>query len=529
MAMRTDRRRRKRGLLLGALALAVLACAGWLIPGLLDDTKDVTDSGLTNAASQNGPSAQQEAAPRFAPVSAAAISRLRRSITSELRTLPSSSKFSIVVSDCERGQILYQQNPETALVPASNMKLFTGAAALSILGPDYQFETRFLANGTYSDGVLHGDLVVVGSGDPTISKRFLDTNDPMMPMVGLARLLKNAGLSAIEGDVIGWTGAFGGPPKPARWPKDPLWKRWMVEVTPLVFNDNQVNIRSFISGGRPRTEAIPNIGHVTLTNRLTLCNSAKSMAVSFQRPATSSHFTVTGRLYKNSAGYTQEANVHDGSLYFTRALHRAIQSAGIEVKGKPRTSHLPSRQSLAPLDEIYTYRSSLMNSLPIMLQQSQNLYAELILRALAGSAHKEGVSFNTGTQTLTTWLRSHKILHPQTHLADGSGLSRANQISALQITSLLNFISRDPSLFHLYRTSLAQPAATGTLRKRMPTLHSRLFAKTGTLNSIKALSGYIQTPTSRWLSFSLLFNNTNTSLARRLQDRLSSHIAQTSP
>lgn len=522
MVMRTKKTRRRRYLGLGILAAAILSTAGWLLPGLLDEPAPPAQSQLVS--DELG---VQDTRPRFAPVSTTDIRRLRRAINSELRALPSSSKFSIAVRGAgEARQLLFEQNATTTLVPASNMKLLTAAAALSLLGPDHEFATRFLANGTYQDGVLDGDLIIMGCGDPTISKRFLETEDPMLPMVGLARLLKKSGLKAITGDIIGWTGAFGGPAKPARWPTDPLWKWWMVEVTPLAFNDNQVDIRSFVADNRPRLEAIPNIGHVTFTNKLTLCDKSKSMAVSFQRPATSSHFTVLGRLYKKTSGYIQGANVHDGSLYFTKALHRAAQAAGISVKGRPRTSSIPDRATLSPLTEVYTYRSRLVDSLPIMLKKSQNLYAELILRAVGGSAADEGVSFETSTNAILNWLQSAGCLESSTRLADGSGLSRANQISARQFNRLLHLMAKNPTLFAVYRDSLAQPGGFGTLRKRMPSLNGRIFAKTGTLNSIKALSGYALAADGRHLTFSLLFNNTNTTLARRIQDRICAHIVQ---
>ncbi len=520
--MRTKKTPFRRNTGLALLTVVIFSTAGWLLPELFEQPPPF---GAPQPESTNPD--VQDAQPRFAPVSTPDIQRLRRAINSELRALPASSKFSVAVRGAgEARQLLFEQNATTALVPASNMKLFTAAAALSLLGPDHEFATRFLANGTYRGGVLDGDLIIMGCGDPTISKRFLETDDPMIPMVGLARLLKKSGLREVTGDVIGWTGALGGPSKPARWPNDPLWKWWMVEVTPLAFNDNQVDIRSFVADGRPRIEAIPNIGHVTFTNKLALCDKSKSMAVSFQRPAESSHFTVIGRLYKKTSGYIQGANVHDGSLYFTRALHRAAQTVGITIKGRPRTSSVPDRATLSPLSEVYTYRSRLMDSLPIMLKKSQNLYAELIHRAVGGSATAEGVSFETATATVLNWLRSNDCLEPSTRLADGSGLSRANQVSARQVNRLLHFMAKDPALLHIYRNSLAEPGAYGTLRKRMPSLNGRIFAKTGTLNSIKALSGYAVAADGRHLTFSLLFNNTNTALARRIQDRICAHIVQ---
>ena len=340
----------------------------------------------------------------------------------------------------------------------------------------------------------------------------------MTAMNAIAGMLVERGLNRIDGRILADTSFFSGPTRGERWPKDAAWNTWMVEVTPLVFNDNYTVIRCRPDGSKCRAESVPNCGYVEVENRLSLTDRRSEEGVSLWRAKTANRFKVSGRVYRKGAGAAVKANVYDGALYFVSALKKALESRGVTVGGGvDRASSPPDK-----IERIFVYTSKLTESLPVMLKQSQNLYAELFFRTIG--ARKGGAgSFAGGQRALRDWLADEDILEPDVAFADGSGLSRANAISARQLTGVLTLMWNTDHRGR-FRDALAEPGRSGTLRRRMPALAGKVAAKTGTLNGVSALSGYVQARAKRWLAFSILCNDCNKSRARQVQDRICAAI-----
>lgn len=453
-------------------------------------------------------------------VTAAQIEKLKVLLNHDLSPIGRTDSVSIVVMDAESGKTLFDRSGKEALIPASNTKIFTAAAALAALGQDYPFETKIGGTVPLSNGVIDGDLVIFGTGDPTVNERFVGQK-PMLAMMALAQRLVDAGLKKVTGRIVADTSFFSGPAIGESWPQEPSWKYWMVEASPLVFNDNHVELKASVVDGKVVVGVDPDFGFVKVSHQLQIVSEKRNEGIGLVRGVDGRSFTLTGKIWSKTVGAEIRANVGDGALYFAAALHAALREKGVDVSNDIATSDVPI--ALDDSRVLLTYRARLIDFLPIMMQQSNNLYAELIFRMLGAKLANEG-SFHGGWRALFQWLAKEEIYEKSTQLADGSGLSRANKASALQIARILHRMWTKPAVRDVFRTSMAQPGAEGTLGRRLPALKGKLFAKTGTLNGVSSLSGYVQARSGRWFVFSLLFND-NRGYARRVQDHICTTLA----
>ncbi len=447
--------------------------------------------------------------------------RLRTRLASLLRSLPKKSQKSVAVLDPADGRFLFTHQPTRTLVPASNEKLITAATLLGLRGLDFELETSICATAPLKGGVLSGDLVIRGGGDPTFSKTFSDSG-PLEALRPLVQALTDRGLKQVAGRVLVDDSLFTGKRTGPVWPKDDLWRTWMVEVTALPFNDNRIDLVCDMSGKTTRVRFDPDVGYGQIVNRLAPARNAKEHNVIFARPADKDVFTVSGKLWAPRRPFRDDANIHDGALYFAAAFIGALERSGVRVDGGYGRLERPLPNGKKHL--LHVHRTPLSRCLPVMLKKSQNLYAEIFFRHIALASGKDA-SFLGGATATREYLRTAGVLEPFTRIADGSGLSRANLISARQLARLLALVHRG-EYGTWFKDALAHPGASGTLRRRMPKLAGRVAAKTGTLSRISALSGYVKTKSGRWLVFAGLYNDGPVAKFRQVQDEICRVLAE---
>ncbi|MCA9322425.1 MAG: D-alanyl-D-alanine carboxypeptidase/D-alanyl-D-alanine-endopeptidase [Planctomycetes bacterium] len=453
--------------------------------------------------------------PAGPPVTAHGVSVLGSGIEAALNRLSKSTRTSVLVVDPETDEALYSYNADIALIPASNQKIVTAAALLRLVGKDFEFATPFRGTEPLRDGVLDGDLIVSGVGDPSLSGRYFEGR-PFEAMRAVARALKDTGLRRIKGSVLADTRAFSGPRTGPSWPQADAWRPWMVDVTPLVFNESRVDIVCEPQGDKVQIVFEPDVGYGSLRNRMELTAKKSEHNVIFLRPDASQEFTIRGKLWSGGRGFRDDASVADGELYFVVALTKALREVGVEVEHEAKLlTGNPADTALHPL---FTYRSRLATTLPSMLELSHNLFAELHFRRVAIAKGKPA-SFAGASEAVLDWLDDEGLRVQDTVVADGSGLSRDNRISARQLAAILGRMYHDPQR-DFFRNALAEPGEVGTLSRRLKNLEGRVAAKTGTLNGASALSGYAQAASGRWLAFASLFNGGSTADARRAQDAI---------
>lgn len=414
----------------------------------------------------------------------------------------------VMVKSMRSGEVLYARNAGKEFVPASNMKLLTAAAAVTVLGPEYRFETTVLAGGPVVNGVLRGPLVVRGSGDPTLSGRFAP--DARATFRAWADSLRAHGVNRVAGGIIGVDSAFTGPSLGAGWAWDDLDAEYAAEFGALQFNEGTLEVQVVPSRnqGDPGVVILtPPTQYVHVDNRTITAPPGTPAHLTLSRDASGPGITITGAIPADTAYVPMSVAVRDPSGYFLAVLRETLRGAGIAVEGQA----LPADEwpaSRAIESRLFVHRSPpLRNILPAMLKPSQNWIAETLLRAVGREERGEG-SAGAGVMVVDSLLKSWSLPASELRMADGSGLSRYDLVSPELLVGLLDHVRRSTQ-GELFVASLPVAGMDGTLARRMtdPPLRGNVRAKTGTLTGVRSLSGFLTTTAGEPIVFSILINN----------------------
>lgn len=404
------------------------------------------------------------------------------------------SQVGLVVLD-PAGKIRASVNADEPFVPASNQKLLVVCAALMELGVDFSYTTLLWSDRTPSGGVLAGDLMVTGDGDPNISGRFAD-GDPTALLREWSRGLRRKGIRRVTGDLLVDDFHFDQERFLPTWKKD-QWSRWYsAQIGALNLNDNCVDVTVIPTavGGLARYRISPYTAYVTVKNR---CRTTRSggLLIRLDRVRGTNEIVLSGRIPRGrqsvaSAAWSGPVTIHDPGLFLGTVLKETLEEEGVVVEGKVLRdrSRLPE---LSRREVFHRHTSPLARDLPVILQRSQNLHSEVLLKAL-GAARGGGGSVEGGAQVIRGLLERLEIPAPGLEIADGSGFSPENRVAPLTLAHLLRHVSGE-EFFPLFLGSLAVAGESGTLRRRLrraPVL-GRVYAKTGSIAGVSTLSGYV--------------------------------------
>lgn len=445
---------------------------------------------------------------------------LNRAINVEVRrALRAAPELSVLVAEVASGETVYSYRAGELRIAASNTKLFTTAAALHHLGPGFAFETPLLARGRVAGGVLHGDLAVVGRGDPTLSERV--TLDPFTVFRGWARALKERGIFRVTGDLLLVHGYFEDGRVHPDWPEDQLSRWYEAPVTALAFNDNCVWVRvSPTGGGRARVDLLPDLGRLTVRNLTRTGDSSRHHRVTLTRRPGEAVIEARGYVWRGAEPVDAWITVPDPVGYFGTALETALSEEGIPVAGAPRPlEHLPA----GAWERIAVHRSGLLDALAVINKRSQNLFAESLLKTLGAERCGAG-TWEAGVEAVKGFLEEEVgIARGAYHMADGSGMSRGNRFTAEQLVRLLRHMY-DHRWGRAYLRSLPYSGEEGLSWERRlarEPYRENVYAKTGTLSGVSTLSGYAKGRSGTLYAFSILGNRTRSAWqARDAQDRI---------
>jgi D-alanyl-D-alanine carboxypeptidase/D-alanyl-D-alanine-endopeptidase (penicillin-binding protein 4) len=463
------------------------------------------------------PSVEVPARPACAP-SCTAVDRVAREIDALLGA-PSLRQaiWSAQVRSLDSGEVLYSLNPHTLVVPASNTKIVTMAIAAERLGWDYRFETRLETAAPIAGGALQGDLVVVGRGDPSINRRL---GDPDAVFTTFADALKQAGITRIDGRIVGDDNAFDDERFGAGWEWDDLAFGYAAPVGALQFNENLVElaVTPGAAVGAPAAVAIrqDNSGLQVVSRATTAPAETRADIGVFRFPG-SDELEVRGTVPLGGAEVVRDAAVDNPTLFFVRTLRAALEARGIAVSGEAvDIDDLPgggagavaAGAGLSAPKVLLRHHSPPLSEIGKRLMKvSQNLYAETLLRALSLSPGPASVAASQKVEedVLASW-----GVAPGTYgLADGSGLSRHNLVSADTIVKVLRAMATDPADAQAFEATLPIAGKDGTIASRMKATRAEnnVKAKTGTLMHVRALSGYLTTADGERLVFSIIANH----------------------
>jgi serine-type D-Ala-D-Ala carboxypeptidase/endopeptidase (penicillin-binding protein 4) len=414
----------------------------------------------------------------------------------------------VSVRSAKTGDILFQHHGDLRLRPASNLKLLTAAAALSVLGESYTFKTELLTDGVVIGNMLMGNLFLKGYGDPTLLKSDFDQ---------FAEVLIQKGITEIHGNIIG----------------DDTWYDSVRYSVDLPWSDEQAYYGAGISAlsvspdndfdaGTVRVEITPgkkvgqsaiihlssNTNYVKLINQTKTVDEKGSSKITAHRVHGENIIQYSGTIPLGTKAIKEWVSVWNPTMYAIALFQQSLQEKGIRIQGTvlqrkvPKSATVMITHHSKPLSEIL---------LPFM-KLSNNTHAEMLLKEM-GMVVKGKGSWEKGLEVINEELKKLGVKTENLLLRDGSGISHINLVPANELSTLLYQVQQRP-WFPSFQNSLPisgqkQKLVGGSLRYRMnhPQLKGKIKAKTGTLTSVSSLSGYVESRNSGTLIFSIILNN----------------------
>ena len=430
----------------------------------------------------------------------------------------SKGEWGLLIMDAESGETLYEQNADKYFLPASNMKLFTTALALAKLGPEYRFHTTLETRGTISsEGVLSGDLALVGRGDPNLSNRKFPYDlkeefdgPPEKVLAELADALVAKGVKKISGDVVGDDSYFPRERYPSGWEIDDMVWEYGAAISSIVIDDNTVTLMltpGEQAGNPVQAVLTPGTLDFTVANEVVTSAADVKSDLKLTREPGSNVVVVKGTLPAKSGSRKLILAVEEPAQHAAATLKRLLEERGVKLGGVARERHAGGEMSGDPAVLAEHVSVPLGDSVKLVNKISQNLHSEMLLRTVA---RQKGV-WATPDDLMkipAEFYEAAGIAPGDVIQTDASGLSRHDLVTPRAIVTLLGFAQKQ-AWFGPYYASLPVAGVDGTLEDRMKNtpVAGRIHAKTGSVEHVRTLSGFAETAAGRRLIFSFLSNN----------------------
>jgi D-alanyl-D-alanine carboxypeptidase/D-alanyl-D-alanine-endopeptidase (penicillin-binding protein 4) len=417
--------------------------------------------------------------------------------------------WGVLVKSLKSGETVYALNARKLMMPASNMKIVTLAASADRLGWDYTYTTRFVIVGRVEDGVLDGDVLAVGTGDPSFG-----TGDGSAGRAfdACAERLHAMGVRTILGRVIGDDNAFDDEGLGFGWSWDDLPDDYAAAVSALQFNENTVRVTVTPGPAAGDVAAVtvdlPDSG-LTIDNQLRTTTGDSTASIEARRLPGSPRLELRGSIPIRTAPATRVVSVDNPTLFLAKALRNGLIARGIDVRGGAvDIDDLPEGPLRDQAVELATHRSPPLSTLAVRLMKaSQNLYAETLLKTIgAAGGTPTGLA---GRMLAQSALQGWGVPPEWLIVRDGSGLSRYDYVTPETLVTILAHVAADDRLRGPFETALPVAGRDGTLATRMKgTLaEGNVRAKTGSMANVRALSGFATTTAGEPLAFSIIANN----------------------
>lgn len=446
-----------------------------------------------------------QAAPPPRPANA---NELKQRIYQMVHNSPASQgKVGVYVQVLKTGRVVYSENALTPMVPASNLKVVTTAAALDLLGPDFRYVTELRGGAPDSQGVLHDNLYLRGQGDPTLCLPYVS---PTAPWKFFARHLQTKGIRSVEGDLVGDDSAFDREYRGKGWFERYLLDSYAAPVSALSLNNNVVELTITSQGVRCDP---PSLGFPL---RKEYSEGGYEECWITRDPA--SEVTCVKGTVTSGSAIKRSITVANPGLFTMGSLAGVLQSSGISIKGKTRLIQLSgevARSQAAPI--IARYQSPKLKDIIAQVnKESDNVFAQHVFKTLGYRSRGIGTASNSEA-AVKEFLQRRGVDVTGLTMVDGSGLSTLDRISPRQLVGVVEAMWRHPH-GQVFVDSLPT-GGEGTLRSRLGGLTVR--AKTGTLDEHSSLTGYLVSAYGQTLGFSILVNDTQSTWAAvELEDRI---------
>lgn len=444
------------------------------------------------------------------------------------------ARLGILARDGETGETLFSQGADSTLVPASNLKILTTAAALYLLGPDYRWVTWVTTEAPIVDGVVQGDVVLYGTGDPGLEPSSI--RDPSA-FDALAETLLDAGIRRIDGRIVGDASYFSGPERVEDWDPRDLNDWFAAASTALSYNENVVQLRVEATEAEqpPEIHSDPSHGGFGYENLATTVPSRPRERMHVLRDEPLDPIRIVGHIARGGRDVYRTMTVQDPPLFAAHGFQAALERAGIAVGRDPIAIRDRAQSALSPA-RVFTggqhrvlarHRSPpLIEALAVVNLESHNLYADLVLKTLGRVFTGEG-SFEAGARVIERFAVDEVGVAPGAlTIRDGSGLAATNSVTPEAMVEVLRHILSSP-FGEAFLATLPE-AGTRQLRRMERTAAARnLRAKTGTIEGVSALSGLVYSADGRPIVFSIIGNGFSSAWgAKRLEDDIGAVLAE---
>jgi serine-type D-Ala-D-Ala carboxypeptidase/endopeptidase (penicillin-binding protein 4) len=414
----------------------------------------------------------------------------------------------IHVSEIKSGETVFEWNSGKLFIPASILKIVTSGAALELLGPDYRFKTGIGYSGKIEKGVLKGDLMLIGGGDPALGSEYFK-NHYFAPhfMETWSRQIKAAGIRRVEGNLVLNTSLYDTEKIPSTWIWEDLGNYYGAGPSALTVYDNMFRI-TFLSPAVAGTPAkiisiYPKVEGLNFKSEVVSSNDPRDLAYVFGSPLDGTR-VIRGTIPRNRKAFTVKAsNPFPEKLLAEEFIH-FLAREGVFLSGKIVGENVLNTGSKM----IYSIESPpLAEIVKILNYESINLFAEHLVKQIA--AEKTGIgSYKTGLQLITEFWKDKGLDPRQLFMEDGSGLSHFNAVSPAFLTSVLGYMVKTSKNSDSFTESLPT-AGQGTLHhfSSISFPEKTLRAKSGSMKRVRCYSGYIRTNSGKDLAFAFMVNH----------------------
>lgn len=447
----------------------------------------------------------------------------------------SNANIGIEVRSCISGEVIYRKNSTKNFIPASTMKLFTTAAALDFLGPKFIYSTSFYTDGYLNKkGVFQGDLIIRSSGDPSYNNYFYNSPDTIFKII--AYKLDSLGIRTINGDLIGDNSYFDNSYYASGWSIDDIIYPFSAPVSSFSIFDNKVDFKiqpSKNKNEKAEVNIYPNNNFIAYSNNIITSNENSVKNIEVIKDDKLDLYRLSGNVPYDTIippkVYYQSVAISHPTKYFLNLFNESLKEYNIDLNGEIKDiSEHEEEITYNDIKPIWIgYSPELDKIIGYINKTSNNLGAEMILKTLGKESSGTGSRIK-GIEIVKKFASKAGIPPDNFTMVDGSGLSRLNLIQPKYLVDLLIYMYNS-ELKNSFMSSLALPNQVGTLKKRM--LNSKaeksIYAKTGSMNNVSNITGYVHTADGEYFAFSIMFNNFTApdALARNIQDMICMRLA----
>ncbi|EXI62971.1 serine-type D-Ala-D-Ala carboxypeptidase [Mannheimia granulomatis] len=424
--------------------------------------------------------------------------------TEIIKALPPGTSVSFIAKNLETNQIITQHQSDIFMLPASTQKVFTALAAKLALGDDFRFQTALLTNGSIENGILKGNLIARFTGDPELTSG---------QIYQLISKLKQQNITKIEGDLILDTSVFASHDKASGW----IWNDLTMcfNAPPAAINvdhncfyvtlDADQHIGNFAKINVPSSYPVQVFSSAYIVDGKEAPFCQLDVVVN-----DNNRYQIKGCMARQSQPFGLSFSVQDPSNYGANIIKSHLKNLGIEFNGQIKEPL--NTQAGALLAEHYSEPLPIL--LKKMMKKSDNQIADALFRTIANKQHNRPASFQLGSYVIRNLLKSKANIHfNNSVVADGSGLSRHNQVSANTMLETLEYIAKNEATLQLF-DSFPIAGVDGTISGRgsisSEPLAKNLIAKTGALKGVYNLAGFMKNARGERIAFVQFINGYST-------------------